>query len=260
MPRKIKPNVTSIPYLRLNKTPATVTSSCEIFQQLQMYSEENIKTLTWKKGRQAPTGLILVLDATVLVEQFIRNHFKLLPLLRLGDLLQGLRVGDPLQLGARPQRVLLLPFLVLLPPLPLLLLVPPDLLLELRHPLLVRALQLLLLGPDVEGRPAEGDSAGGGSLGAGLLPLTAGDPAGDDAVVGGATERGLLRILEGGEGGPLGGRGQGDGGGGGVGERINIHRVRAAAGFGTLPLVLLAAEAFVEASEVEGGRHGSGNN
>ncbi|CAD5166437.1 unnamed protein product [Musa acuminata subsp. malaccensis] len=222
-----------------------------------MYSEKKIKTLTWKKGRQAPTGLILVLDATVLVEQFIRNHFKLLPLLRLGDLLQGLGVGDLLQLGARPQRVLLLPFLVLLPPLPLLLLVPPDLLLQLRHSLLVRALQLLLLGPDVEGRPAEGDGTGGGSLGAGLLPLTAGDPAGDDAIVGGATERGLLRILEGGEGGPLGGRGEGDGGGGGggVGERINIHRVRAAAGFGTLPLVLLAAEAFVEASEVEGGRH-----
>ncbi|CAL9134599.1 unnamed protein product, partial [Musa textilis] len=171
-------------------------------------SEQKIKTLTWKKGRHAPTGLIPVLDATVLVEQFIRNHFKLLPLLRLGDLLQGLRVGDLLQLGARSQRVLLLPFLVLLPPLPLLLLVSPDLLLELRHPLLVRALQLLLLGPDVEGRPAAGDGAGGGSLGAGLLPLTAGDPASDDAVVGGATERGLLRILEGGERGPLGGGGR----------------------------------------------------
>ncbi|CAN6215964.1 unnamed protein product [Urochloa humidicola] len=76
-------------------------------------------------------------------EELVGDGLELLALLGLGDLLDGLGVGDPLQLGARAQHVLLL---ALLPLLPLRHLVLPDLLLELHLAGLVRALQRLLYG------------------------------------------------------------------------------------------------------------------
>ncbi|CAN6199324.1 unnamed protein product [Urochloa humidicola] len=64
-------------------------------------------------------------------EELVGDDLDLLALLGLGDLLDGLGVGDPLQLGARAQHVLLLALLPLLARLPLRHLVLPNLLLEL---------------------------------------------------------------------------------------------------------------------------------
>lgn len=82
-----------------------------------------------------------------------------------------------------------------------------------------------------------------------MLPRAPGDLASDGAVVGGPAVGGLGRVGGGGEGLTLRRRGFGG---------VEVHGLGFGfrCGFGSLALILLPAEALVEAAEVEGAGHG----
>ncbi|KAK6928594.1 Pentatricopeptide repeat [Dillenia turbinata] len=123
------------------------------------------------------------------------NVLKKLALLRLGDLLQSLRIRYDLEFSTGSENILLLLLLSLLPLLPLLHLVLSNLFLEFIHPLLVRLLDLLLFRSQLERLPSHAHLGGGGTVLARPLPLPAGDFSGDYSVVSWLSEDRLVWVF-----------------------------------------------------------------